>query len=88
MYGPMAALLAELFGTRVRYSGASIVYQLTSVFSGGLAPFIATLLLARFGSGAVAWYVVACCAVTVVAAWLVRETHRVTIDDVVRAPVE
>jgi metabolite-proton symporter len=88
MYGPMAALLAELFGTRVRYSGASIVYQLTSVFSGGLAPFIATLLLSRYGSGAVAWYVVACCAVTVVAACLVRETHRVTIDDVVRSPAE
>jgi MFS transporter, MHS family, shikimate and dehydroshikimate transport protein len=84
MYGPMAALLSELFGTRVRYSGASIVYQLTSVFSGGLALFIATLLLARYGSGAVATYVAACCAITVVAAWLVPETHRVAIDDMRR----
>ena len=49
MYGPMAAYLSELFGTRVRYSGASLVYQLTSIFSGGLAPFIATLALARYG---------------------------------------
>src|SRR5205814_7251772 len=42
MYGPMAACLSELFGTHVRYSGVSLVYQLASVFSGGLAPFIAT----------------------------------------------
>jgi MFS family permease len=67
MYGPMAATLSELFGTRVRYSGASLTYQLTSVVSGGVAPFIATVLLARYGSGAVATYVVACCVVTVVA---------------------
>jgi MFS family permease len=46
MYGPMAATLSELFGTRVRYSGASLTYQLTSVVSGGVAPFIATVLLA------------------------------------------
>jgi len=44
MYGPMAAILAELFGTHVRYSGASVVYQLASVVSGGVAPFIATVL--------------------------------------------
>ena len=81
MYGPMAATLSELFGTRVRYSGASLVYQLTSVVSGGVAPFIATLLLARYGSGAVAAYVVACCAVTVVATWFLPETHRVRLDE-------
>ena len=76
MYGPMAAYLSELFGTSVRYSGASLVYQLTSVFSGGLAPFIATLLMARYGSGAVAGYLMACCALTVVATWFAPETHR------------
>ncbi len=81
MYGPMAATLSELFGTRVRYSGASLVYQLTSVVSGGVAPFIATLLLARYGSGAVAAYVAACCAVTVVATWFLPETHRVRLDE-------
>jgi MFS family permease len=76
MYGPMGAYLSELFGTRVRYSGASLVYQLTAVFAGGLAPFVATLLMARHGSHAVAWYVVACCAITVVATWFAPETHR------------
>ena len=42
MYAPQAAFLSELFGTRVRYSGASLGAQLASVFAGGLAPFIGT----------------------------------------------
>jgi MFS family permease len=81
MYGPMAAYLSELFGTRVRYSGASLVYQFTALFAGGLAPLIATLLMARSGFTAVASYVAACCTVTVVAAWFAPETHRVSLDD-------
>ena len=88
MYGPMAAYLSELFGTKVRYTGASLVYQLTSVFSGGIAPFIATILLARFGSSAVAAYVMACCAVTLVATALAPETHRTSLDEAVRAPTD
>lgn len=76
MYGPQAAYFAELFSTRVRYSGASLVYQLTSVFSGGLAPFIATLLLARYGVWAVAGYMAASCALTVVATLYAPETHK------------
>jgi MHS family shikimate/dehydroshikimate transporter-like MFS transporter len=86
MYGPMAACLSELFGTHVRYSGVSIVYQLASVFSGGLAPFIATILLSRYGTGAVATYVVGCCLISVVATWFLPETHRVTLDDIVPSP--
>ncbi|HEV8148914.1 MAG TPA: MFS transporter [Gemmatimonadales bacterium] len=77
MYGPQAAYFSELFATKVRYSGASLVYQLTSVFSGGLAPFIATLLLARHGVYAVAAYMAASCALTVVATLVAPETHRV-----------
>jgi MFS transporter, MHS family, shikimate and dehydroshikimate transport protein len=80
MYGPMAACLSELFGPRVRYTGASLVYQLTSVFSGGVAPFVATLLLSRRGSGAVALYIVGCCAITAAATWFAPETHRVMLD--------
>ena len=74
MYGPQAAYFAELFSTRVRYSGASLVYQLTSVFSGGLAPFIATLLLAKHGAYAVAAYMAGSCAVSVVGTLLAPET--------------
>ena len=47
MYGPQAAFFAELFGTRVRYTGASLGSQLSSVLAGGLAPFVATALLTR-----------------------------------------
>ncbi len=46
MYGPQAAFLSELFGPRVRYTGTSLTYQLSSVLSGGIAPLIATALLA------------------------------------------
>jgi len=82
MYGPMAATLSELFGTRVRYSGASLTYQLTSVVSGGVAPFIATVLLAKYGVGAVAIYVMASCALTLVATLFLPETHRIALDAV------
>lgn len=65
MYGPQAAYFAELFGTEVRYSGASIGYQLASIVAGSLAPIIATALLRGFGSsGPIAVYVALCAAVT------------------------
>jgi MFS family permease len=80
MYGPMAAYFSELFATRVRYSGASLVYQLTAVISGGVAPLIAAFLMARHGSGAVVAYVIACCAITVVATLFAPETHRVRLE--------
>jgi MFS family permease len=49
MYGPQAAFFSELFGTNVRYSGASLGSQLAAPFAGGLAPLIATALLDRSG---------------------------------------
>jgi MFS family permease len=68
MWGPLAALTAECFTPRLRYSGASIGFQLASVFAGGPAPFIATALLAATGSGqAVAFYLFACAIVSVAA---------------------
>src|SRR5256714_6867451 len=48
-YGPQAALIAESYTGRLRYSGASLGYQLASVFAGGPAPIIATLLFAGGG---------------------------------------
>ncbi len=83
MYGPQAAFFAELFGTRVRYSGASLGYQLASVFAGGLAPLIATALLAA-GDGSptlVALYVTAMGLISVVATLFASETFRKDVDE-------
>lgn len=79
MYGPAAAYFSELFGPHVRYTGASMVYQVSSVFSGGLAPLIATWLLARFGIEAVAGYLSVMCAISAVATWFAPETHKTEI---------
>ena len=80
MYGPQAAYFAEMFGTRVRYSGASLGYQLASVFAGGFAPLIATALLAAGGASLVALYMTGLGLITVVATWFARETYRSDID--------
>ncbi|BBL79701.1 MFS transporter [Rubrobacter xylanophilus] len=76
MYGPQAAFFSELFGTRVRYSGASLGYQLASVLAGGLSPFIAVALLAAFGYVAVALYMIGMCLITIVSVVLATETFR------------
>ncbi|MBA3800753.1 MAG: MHS family MFS transporter [Geodermatophilaceae bacterium] len=82
MYGPQATLFAELFGTKVRYSGVSIVYQITSVIAGGLAPLIATsLLVANDGNPAlVAGYVAAVSALAVVATYFAPRANLHDID--------
>src|SRR5207244_11173543 len=87
MYAPQASFFAELFPTRVRYSGASLASQLGSVSSGGLSPLIATALLARSGgkSWPVSLYMVALGLITVVSVWLTRGTHRQGIGDWGRA---
>lgn len=78
MYGPQAAFFSELFGTRVRYSGASLGYQLASPLAGGLAPLIATALLGWSGGAPwpVAVYLVGMAVITLVAVWLAEETHQ------------
>lgn len=74
MYGPQGAFLSELFGTRVRYSGASLGAQLSSVLAGGLSPFIATALLRSYGRNSLAIYVIFMAAVTIVAVVVASET--------------
>ena len=76
MYGPQAAFFSELFGTRVRYSGASLGYQLASVLAGGLSPLIATALLGYYGWPAVALYTAGMAVITVVATYLAAETFQ------------
>jgi MFS family permease len=73
-YGPQAALIAESFTPRLRYSGASLGYQLASLIAGGPAPLIATALFAAYGTGyAVAIYIAACSIVSLVAAALMPD---------------
>jgi MFS family permease len=74
MYGPQGALIAECFTPRLRYSGASIGYQLASVVAGGPAPLIATALLAATGSGyVIAGYIAFCAVVSVIATALLPD---------------
>jgi MHS family shikimate/dehydroshikimate transporter-like MFS transporter len=80
-YGPQAAFYAEMFGTRVRYSGISLGYQGGSIFGGALAPFIATWLFATTGtSTSIAVYVAALAVLSFVCAYVATETYRVDIE--------
>ncbi len=81
VYGPGAAFVVEQFGTRVRYSGASLAYQLSGVLSGAFAPLIATALLAVGGGAAwpVALYLAGLSLVSLVSAYFARETYRADI---------
>ncbi|MBZ4019277.1 MFS transporter [Streptomyces purpurogeneiscleroticus] len=77
MYGPLGALLTEMFGTRVRYTGASLGYQTATLLGAGFSPLIAGSLLASYGgSGPVALLLTAGAAVTALTVWRVRETSR------------
>jgi MHS family shikimate/dehydroshikimate transporter-like MFS transporter len=77
MYGPQAALFAELFSAEVRYSGASLGYQIGAVLGGGLAPLIAASLYEATGTSAsTSWYLLVMGVITAVSAWLLHETHR------------
>jgi metabolite-proton symporter len=74
MYGPQAALIAESFPAHLRYSGASLGYQLASIIAGGPAPLIATWLYGQFHSGyAIAGYILACSIVTLAATAMMRD---------------
>jgi MFS family permease len=74
MYGPQAALIAECFTPRLRYSGCSLGYHLAAVTGGGPAPLIATVLLAWTGSGyAIACYIAACAVVSIIATILMPD---------------
>lgn len=75
MYGPQAAFITELFPTRIRYSGVSIAYQLTSIVAGSLAPIVALSLYQWSGSAVpVALYVGIACAISGISALIARET--------------
>ncbi|MDJ0323129.1 MFS transporter [Cryobacterium sp. PH31-AA6] len=76
MYAGQPAIMAELFPTRMRYSGVSLGYQVTSILAGSMAPIIAVALLKAYGSWVpVAIYLAIACAITVVAVLTLKETR-------------
>ena len=83
MYGPQAAFLSEMFPTRIRYSGVSLAYQLTSIVAGSLAPIIALAILKSTGSVlGVSIYVGVAGAISLTAALLARETRGKTFAEI------
>jgi MFS family permease len=83
MYGPQAAFFSELFGTEVRYTGASLGYQLASPLAGGLVPLVSTALLEASGGRPwpIALYMIAMCAITLVSILLAAETHHSDLEE-------
>jgi metabolite-proton symporter len=82
-YAPQAALIAESFPGRLRYSGASLGYQLASITAGGPAPIIALWLFETFKTSmAVAAYMSICAVISLVALWLLpdRSAHELDAD--------
>jgi metabolite-proton symporter len=74
-YGPIATFLAELFGTKVRYSGLSISYMLSGLLGSAATPIITTALLSATGKGSsVAWYMIGSAALSAGALLLLAET--------------
>jgi len=83
MYAGQPSIMAEMFPTRMRYSGVSLGYQVTSIVAGSLAPIIATSLLAEFDSSTpVALYLLGACVVTAISVLLLKETNGISLHDV------
>jgi MFS family permease len=83
MYAGQPAIMAEMFPTRMRYSGVSLGYQVTSIVAGSLAPIIATSLLNSYKSSTpVALYLLGACIVTAVAVLVLKETRGISLHDV------
>ena len=89
MYGPQAAFYSEIFTTKVRYSGASMGYQIGSVFGGALAPIIAVSLLTATGTSfSIGAYMAVICVITGVCAFLLSETYGRSMDETAEASRE
>jgi len=82
MYGPQAALIAESFPGRLRYSGASLGYQLSSLIAGGPAPLIASWLMARYRStSAISLFIFACALISLFATAMLKDNTNKNISD-------
>ncbi|WP_329229938.1 MFS transporter [Streptomyces canus] len=82
MYGPLGALFSEMFGTKVRYTGASLGYQGATLVGAGFSPMIAGSLVASSGNGTpVALLLCGGSLITALTVWFVRETSRTSLTD-------
>lgn len=89
MYAVQPAAIAEMFPTRMRYSGVSLGYQVTAIVAGSLAPIIAVRLLDTYKSSVpIAWYLAAAASVSAVAALVARETKGVDLAEIDRADAQ
>lgn len=89
MYAPQPAIMSEMFPTRMRYSGVSLGYQVTSIVAGSLAPIIATALLATYGSYVpVAIYLAIAAGITLIAVISLRETKGSSLHELDRLDEE
>ena len=83
MYAGQPAIMAEMFPTRMRYSGVSLGYQVTSIVAGSLAPIIATALLRQFDSWVpISIYISIACLITLIAVATLRETKGISLQSV------
>jgi MFS family permease len=82
VYGPQAALIAEQFTPRMRYSGASLGYQLASIIAGGPSPLIATWLFGQYkSSAAISWYIAVCAVIAIIAVLFMTEYSKKDVDE-------
>ena len=89
MYAPQPAIMAEMFPTRMRYSGVSLGYQVTSIVAGSMAPIIAVWLLDKYASSVpIAIYLAGASLVTLIAVLLSRETKGIDLAEVDAADAE
>jgi metabolite-proton symporter len=79
-YGPLSAVLPELFPTNVRYTGSGVAFNLAGILGAAVAPFIATWLTVHHGVAYVGYYLVATALVTLVAQVIMRETREVSLE--------
>jgi MFS family permease len=86
MYGPLAAFFSELFNARLRYSGASLGYQLGALLGGAVSSIIAVELYRAFGSSVpISLYIILVSVIAVVCVLALTETYQHDMDDVEEA---
>ena len=80
-FGPMSAVLPELFPTNVRYTGSGIAYNASSILGAAVAPFVATWLATAYGVGWVGVYLMLAAILTFLALLVMRETKDISLDN-------